>query len=143
MADDQVRVGSAIGPGGAGQQRATAPRSARPLAIQRFCFFCLRLCSDLVVVCYLRIDRWGDAGLQDARGTRPLNNPSPPRPPTMKKKHNTKQQGFGWAIAKALAEAGAEISLGVWVRELREMKTEMMRGKEREGRRCGVVRWGE
>lgn len=24
-------------------------------------------------------------------------------------------QGFGWAIAKALAEAGAEISLGVWV----------------------------
>ena len=25
-------------------------------------------------------------------------------------------QGFGWAIAKALAEAGAEISLGVWVR---------------------------
>ena len=26
-------------------------------------------------------------------------------------------QGFGWAIAKALAEAGAEISLGVWVRQ--------------------------
>jgi len=26
-----------------------------------------------------------------------------------------KPQGFGWAIAKALAEAGAEISLGVWV----------------------------
>ena len=26
-------------------------------------------------------------------------------------------QGFGWAIAKALAEAGAEISLGVWVRD--------------------------
>lgn len=26
------------------------------------------------------------------------------------------KQGFGWAIAKALAEAGAEISLGVWVR---------------------------
>ena len=25
-------------------------------------------------------------------------------------------QGFGWAIAKALAEAGAEISLGVWVK---------------------------
>lgn len=24
-------------------------------------------------------------------------------------------QGFGWAIAKCLAEAGAEISLGVWV----------------------------
>ena len=24
-------------------------------------------------------------------------------------------QGFGWAIAKQLAEAGAEISLGVWV----------------------------
>lgn len=24
-------------------------------------------------------------------------------------------QGFGWAIAKACAEAGAEISLGVWV----------------------------
>lgn len=27
-------------------------------------------------------------------------------------------QGFGWAIAKALAEAGAEISLGVWVSPL-------------------------
>lgn len=27
-------------------------------------------------------------------------------------------QGFGWAIAKALAEAGAEISLGVWVSQL-------------------------
>ena len=27
-------------------------------------------------------------------------------------------QGFGWAIAKALAEAGAEISLGVWVSSL-------------------------
>ena len=27
-------------------------------------------------------------------------------------------QGFGWAIAKALAEAGAEISLGVWVSTL-------------------------
>ena len=26
-----------------------------------------------------------------------------------------RMQGFGWAIAKALAEAGAEISLGVWV----------------------------
>ena len=24
-------------------------------------------------------------------------------------------QGFGWAIAKSLAEAGAEVSLGVWV----------------------------
>ena len=28
---------------------------------------------------------------------------------------NVLRQGFGWAIAKALAEAGAEISLGVWV----------------------------
>ncbi len=27
-------------------------------------------------------------------------------------------QGFGWAIAKALAEAGADISLGVWVSAL-------------------------
>jgi enoyl-[acyl-carrier-protein] reductase (NADH) len=25
-------------------------------------------------------------------------------------------QGFGWAIAKSLADAGAEISLGVWVK---------------------------
>lgn len=24
-------------------------------------------------------------------------------------------QGFGWAIAKALSEAGASVSLGVWV----------------------------
>ena len=26
-------------------------------------------------------------------------------------------QGFGWAISKCLAEAGAEVSLGVWVSE--------------------------
>lgn len=30
-------------------------------------------------------------------------------------------QGFGWAIAKQLAEAGAEISLGVWVSVCREV----------------------
>lgn len=32
-------------------------------------------------------------------------------------------QGFGWAIAKALAEAGCEISLGVWVRRGRQRLT--------------------
>lgn len=26
-------------------------------------------------------------------------------------------KGFGWAISKCLAEAGAEVSLGVWVSE--------------------------
>ncbi len=30
-------------------------------------------------------------------------------------------QGFGWAIAKAMAEAGAELSLGVWVRMLQRV----------------------
>ncbi|KAL3136928.1 hypothetical protein ABBQ32_006534 [Trebouxia sp. C0010 RCD-2024] len=38
-------------------------------------------------------------------------------------------QGFGWAIAKQLAEAGAEISLGVWVPALSIFETSLRRGK--------------
>ncbi len=38
-------------------------------------------------------------------------------------------QGFGWAIAKALAEAGAEISLGVWVPALNIFESSLRRGK--------------
>ena len=34
-------------------------------------------------------------------------------------------QGYGWAIAKALCEAGAEVSLGVWVPTLNIFKTGM------------------
>lgn len=37
-------------------------------------------------------------------------------------------QGFGWAIAKCLAEAGAEISLGVWVPALNIFETSFRRG---------------
>ncbi|KAL6783613.1 ENR1 [Auxenochlorella protothecoides x Auxenochlorella symbiontica] len=38
-------------------------------------------------------------------------------------------QGFGWAIAKQLAEAGAEISLGVWVPALNIFESSYRRGK--------------
>lgn len=38
-------------------------------------------------------------------------------------------QGFGWAIAKCLAEAGAEISLGVWVPALNIFETSFRRGQ--------------
>ena len=38
-------------------------------------------------------------------------------------------QGFGWAIAKNLAEAGAEISLGVWVPALNIFETSFRRGE--------------
>ncbi len=41
----------------------------------------------------------------------------------------TLPQGFGWAIAKMLAEAGAEISLGVWVPALNIFETSLRRGK--------------
>ena len=44
-------------------------------------------------------------------------------------------QGFGWAIAKAMAEAGAEISLGVWVPALNIFETSLRRGKFDESRR--------
>ncbi|MEW5305067.1 MAG: hypothetical protein WDW36_007631 [Sanguina aurantia] len=44
-------------------------------------------------------------------------------------------QGFGWAIAKALAEAGAEISLGVWVPALNIFETSLRRGKFDDSRR--------
>jgi pyruvate dehydrogenase E2 component (dihydrolipoamide acetyltransferase) len=46
---------------------------------------------------------------------RPRLTPAPPPPAAF---HARRPQGFGWAIAKALAEAGAEISLGVWVSAL-------------------------
>eukprot|EP00210_Caulerpa_lentillifera_P007606 g7264.t1 len=38
-------------------------------------------------------------------------------------------QGFGWAIAKALFTAGAEISIGVWVPALKIFETNLTRGK--------------
>jgi len=44
-------------------------------------------------------------------------------------------QGFGWAIAKALAEAGAEISLGVWVPAMNIFETNFRRGKFDESRK--------
>lgn len=44
-------------------------------------------------------------------------------------------QGFGWAIAKSLAEAGAEISLGVWVPALNIFETSFRRGKFDESRK--------
>eukprot|EP01024_Parvocaulis_polyphysoides_P021642 TRINITY_DN2025_c0_g1_i3.p1 TRINITY_DN2025_c0_g1~~TRINITY_DN2025_c0_g1_i3.p1 ORF type:complete len:356 (-),score=54.38 TRINITY_DN2025_c0_g1_i3:389-1432(-) len=43
-------------------------------------------------------------------------------------------QGYGWAISKALAEAGAEVSLGIWVPTLKIFKTSMERGKFDESR---------
>lgn len=44
-------------------------------------------------------------------------------------------QGFGWAIAKQLAEAGAEISLGVWVPALNIFESNYRRGKFDENRK--------
>lgn len=44
-------------------------------------------------------------------------------------------QGFGWAIAKALAEAGCEISIGVWVPALKIFETSFKRGKFDESRK--------
>lgn len=43
--------------------------------------------------------------------------------------------GFGWAIAKMLAEAGCEISLGVWVPALNIFETSLRRGKFDESRK--------
>mmetsp|Transcript_10579 Transcript_10579/g.25065 ORF Transcript_10579/g.25065 Transcript_10579/m.25065 type:complete len:387 (-) Transcript_10579:129-1289(-) len=44
-------------------------------------------------------------------------------------------QGFGWAIAKMLAEAGCEVSLGVWVPALNIFETSLRRGKFDESRK--------
>lgn len=44
-------------------------------------------------------------------------------------------QGFGWAIAKALSEAGAEIILGVWPPVMRLFNTMLEGGKFEESRR--------
>ncbi|CAM6036448.1 unnamed protein product [Sphagnum compactum] len=43
-------------------------------------------------------------------------------------------QGFGWAIAKALSAAGAEILLGTWVPALNIFETSLRRGKFDESR---------
>eukprot|EP00897_Mesotaenium_endlicherianum_P005687 jgi/Mesen1/5146/ME000255S04124 len=44
-------------------------------------------------------------------------------------------QGFGWAISKALAEAGADILLGTWVPALNIFETSLRRGKFDESRK--------
>lgn len=44
-------------------------------------------------------------------------------------------QGFGWAIAKALSEAGASVSLGVWVPALNIFESSLRRGKFDESRK--------
>lgn len=44
-------------------------------------------------------------------------------------------QGFGWAIAKALAEAGCEIIVGTWAPILRIFKTSWANGKFDESRK--------
>lgn len=43
-------------------------------------------------------------------------------------------QGFGWQIAKAMAESGADIALGVWVPALKIFETSLNRGKFDESR---------
>ena len=44
-------------------------------------------------------------------------------------------QGFGWAIAKALAEAGAEILIGTWAPIVKIFKTSWANGKFDESRK--------
>ncbi len=44
-------------------------------------------------------------------------------------------QGFGWAIAKALAEAGAEILIGTWAPIIKIFKTSWANGKFDESRK--------
>lgn len=44
-------------------------------------------------------------------------------------------QGFGWAIAKALAESGAEIIIGTWTPIMRLFSTSLANGKFDESRR--------
>lgn len=43
-------------------------------------------------------------------------------------------QGFGWAISKALTQAGAEVILGTWVPALNIFETSLRRGKFDESR---------
>src|SRR3984957_308675 len=43
--------------------------------------------------------------------------------------------GYGWAIAKALAEAGAEIIIGTWTPLMRIFSTSLSSGKLDESRR--------
>jgi len=44
-------------------------------------------------------------------------------------------QGYGWAIAKSLAQAGCEIILGTWVPALNIFETSLRRGKFDESRK--------
>ncbi len=49
-------------------------------------------------------------------------------------------QGYGWAIAKSLAEAGAEIFVGVWTPLLKIFTTSFSQGKFDESRRLSSGR---
>src|SRR3954453_10641432 len=44
-------------------------------------------------------------------------------------------QGFGWAIAKALAEAGAEIIIGTWTPIMKIFSTGLSSGRFDQSRR--------
>lgn len=44
-------------------------------------------------------------------------------------------QGFGWAIAKAMAQAGANVAVGTWVPALNIFETSLRRGKFDESRK--------
>lgn len=48
-------------------------------------------------------------------------------------------QGFGWAIAKALAEAGCEILVGTWTPILKIFTTALESGKFDESRALKMV----
>lgn len=52
-------------------------------------------------------------------------------------------RGFAWAIAKALAEAGAELIIGVWPPVLQIFETSLQRGKFDESRRLNDGRMME
>ena len=44
-------------------------------------------------------------------------------------------QGYGWAIAKAIAEAGGEIIIGTWTPMMKIFETNLNNGKFDESRK--------
>ena len=70
---------------------------------------------------------WAQSASPHARAFWPRAPPDAPR----------RRQGFGWAIAKQLSQAGCEIILGTWVRALRRTPASGLRSPGR----CRCRRW--
>ncbi|KAJ9563638.1 hypothetical protein OSB04_008798 [Centaurea solstitialis] len=93
------------------------------------------LLSKRITTTTLRFGRMTTKAMSDSNDTKPL----PGLPIDLRGKRAfiagiADDNGYGWAIAKSLAAAGAEILVGTWVPALNIFETSLQRGKFDESR---------